>query len=533
MDRFLGGRRRNRCLFRDLLLQSSSFNIMRSQAIRVVAQWLPRILSILAAIFFMGLYLSTALARLVYPYDLDFLEDSVLMESLRFANNQSVYVPPNVVFNPHVYMPLYFWLGGILFKLFGPSLLSLRSLSLAATLTTTIVIYLIARRESGRNWIAFSCAGLFLGGYGISGYWYELARVDSLFVTLMLCGLALAFYADGSNGKLILSALVLALATFTKQTGFVVGAGVAIYLFLINRRQGVLFGIVYGGLTGIPVLGLNAYTHGWFFYHIFYIGGADPIEMSRLVSFIKDKLFGVMAVLSLMTVSGILLGLWRAGIKVLQEQPWFHGIELAILISAMGRIRVGGNLNDLMPAYTLLCIAPALLIQKEEARNSSTGKISGGKWVDWHEWSIAALILLQFALGAYSPLPYILPNSAMRESGDRLIQRIASFNGPVLVMMHPYYTLLAGKEPSTQIATLWYVRDRGALPLTNDFVERIKSKYYSAIISDESFFEIQPDLHALITTYYFPAQTLGISQAPFTNTGVVVRPSVIYLPDHP
>jgi hypothetical protein len=332
---------------------------------------------------------------------------------------------------------------------------------------------------------------------------------------------------------LIFSAVVLALATFTKQTGFVVGAGLAVYLVIWNRRQAVYFSILFGILTIIPTLALNQLTGGWFFYHIFHIGSADPIEMSRLVSFIKDKLFGVMAGLSGMTILALLIGMRRSGIGILQEQPWFFGLSVAVLISAMGRIRVGGNLNDLMPAYALLCIAPALLNQKPKFNSASTGHIDEGIWFRWQEWLIAGLILVQFALGRYDPVPYILPTPSMRESGDRLIQRIASFNGPVLVMMHPYYTLLAGKEPSTQIATLWYVRDRGALPLTNDIVERIKSKYYSAIISDESFFETQPDLHALIAAYYFPSQTLDISQAPFTNTGVVVRPSLVYLPDHP
>ncbi len=118
----------------------------------------------------------------------------------------------------------------------------------------------------------------------------------------------------------------------------------------------------------------------------------------------------------------------------------------------------------------------------------------------------------------------------MRESGDQFIHRIASFPGRVFVMMHPYYTILAGKEPSTQIATLWYVRHRGELPLPDDFVNRIESHYYSAIISDESFFETQPDLHELITTYYIQTETLNFSKAPPTLTGVVVRPKVIYRP---
>jgi hypothetical protein len=491
-----------------------------------------KIFAIVASVLFAAMYFVTAIPRVLYPYDLDFLEDSVLMQSLRIAHHQPVYIPPNADFNPHVYMPLYFWLGGMLFMLGGPSLLLLRLLSLAATLGTTIMVFWVAKRESGLNWIAISCAGLFLGGYGISGFWYELARVDSLFVTFTFLGVALAVYAKASNRGLVLSALFLALATFTKQTGSVVGVCIAVYLFLTIGRRARWFMDTFGGLVVIPLFGLNVITHGWFFYHIFHIGSADPIEFSRLVDYLKDKIFGIMSALTLMAIVTGLLGMRRAGFGILREQPWFIGIGIAVLVSGMGRIRVGGNLNNLMPAYAFLCLSPAILAGESTHHkffnDSENKKIFPG----WHNWLITALILWQFALGRYSPSSHI-PTAGARQSADRFIQRIASIQGPVFVMMHPYYNLLAGKDPSTQIATLWYVRDRGALPLPDDLIDRIKNRYYAAIVSDESYFEVPQDLHELITTYYFPAETLDSNRSPATNTGVAVRPRIIYLPIQP
>lgn len=73
-------------------------------------------------------------------------------------------------------MPLYTWLAGLLLKLFEPGFMLLRALSLNATMATALLIYVIARRENQRRWIAIVCAGLFLAGYGFSGGWYELAR---------------------------------------------------------------------------------------------------------------------------------------------------------------------------------------------------------------------------------------------------------------------------------------------------------------------------------------------------------------------
>lgn len=479
---------------------------------------------VLIAVAFIVLFFYTALPRFRYPYDLDFLEDSMLMQSLRVANGQSVYLPPNADFNPHVYMPLFFWLGGMLFKSGGPSLVLLRCISFAATLATTVLIYLIAVKESGLRWIAIACAGLFLGGYRINGFWYEVARVDSLFIALMLAGFALAIYAGSSNWRLILSAVFMALAAFTKQTGYIVAIGLSLYLLIKIRHRAWIFLLVFDALAVIPLFVLNRSTNGWFFYHIFYIGSADPVESRRLINFLTKELFGIMTGLSVLTFLAGILGVRQSGTKVLREQPWLFAIGLALMISSLGRMRVGGNLNNRMPAYALLCIAPAIWMQM-----SSGNRILKESDIPWQNWVAVFLILLQFWMGRYDPKRFI-PTSTMRNSGDRLLQQISSVEGPVLVMMHPYYTLLAGKEPSSQIATIWYVRHRGELQIPEDFVVRIQDHYYSAIISDESFFETQPDLHQLLTTYYIPAKTLSSAQAPPTITGVVVRPKLIYLP---
>jgi len=483
---------------------------------------------VIVALIFSGMFFFTAIQRLLYPYDLDFLEDSVLMESLRFAQGQPVYVPPNADFNPHVYMPLFFMLGGLLFKLGQPSLILLRTISMGATIATTSTIYGIAQIESGETWIAIACAGLFLGGYRINGFWYEAARVDSLFVALTLGGFAIANYANGSSRRLFFSAILLALAAFTKQSGFIIAAGLEIYLLMTTGRKSLIFILTWSGLTLIPMLILNIATHGWFFYHIFYIGSADPIEINRLVNFSTKELFGVMTGLSLTMVIILALSLWRDGWKVLRERPWLIAMALAIAISGLGRLRVGGNINNRMPAYALLCLSPALLFRIFDQELRFGERLKKIDWTHFRDLLIAGLIFFQFALAHYSPARYI-PSLATRQSGDRLIQHIASTPGNVFVMMHPFYTLLAGKEPATQIATLWYVRHRGDLPLPEDFVNRIKSHYYSEIISDESFFETQPDLLRLITANY-SAQTLTASEAPHTNTGVIVQPKVVYLP---
>jgi hypothetical protein len=201
---------------------------------------------------------------------------------------------------------------------------------------------------------------------------------------------------------------------------------------------------------------------------------------------------------------------------------------MGVVVSGLGRARVGGNLNDRMPAYALLCLAPALLVRAARGQ-PGPWPAPDGPVPRWAPWGLAVAIVAQFALGVYNP-PRYMPTATMRAAGDRLVTVIAAEPGPVLVMMHPYYALLAGKGPSTQIATLWYVRDRGALPLPRDFEQRIETRYYAAIVSDQSSFETEPALNGLISTYYEPATALGSAEAPATLSGVVVQPQVILVP---
>ncbi len=476
---------------------------------------------LLVASGFAAMYLLTAWLRLIYPYDLDFVENGILMASLRLSQHRPIFIPPQADFTPHVYMPLYSWLGGLLFKLTGPGYGPLRGLSLLSTLATSGMIFWIARRESGQSWLGLACAGLFLGGYRINGFWYELARVDSLFVTLSLAGLMLGGYGYHSNVGLVSAAIVLALAFLTKQTAILVGLGLGIYLLLITRRRAWRYWLPYGLLTVTPVILLNRLTGGWFLYYTYHIASINPVEFGRVINFVGFELLGAMAGLSLMAIVAALLTCQQAGLTGLWRQSWFIWVGLAVVISGLGRASVGGNLNNRMMAYSLLCLAPVLLMNS----------LAGYTKVDLEQrvTLISLLILSQFALGVYNPLRYI-PTPAMSASGDHLIERIAAENGEVLVLMHPYYAWLAGKEPSAQIAALWHARARGTLPLPADFSARLESHYYTAIISDNSLFETEPELQQLLDSYYVPAKVLGPAEAPPTLTGMAVRPEVVYRP---
>lgn len=503
----------------------------------MVRRALP-VLAVSAAFLFSGMYLFTALPRMFYPHDLDFLENNSLMQALRFAADQPVYTAPSADFVATIYTPLYTWLGGLLFRFMPPGFFPLRLISFSATLLTATLIGFITHRESRQRWLALACAGLYLGGYRISGFWYDLARVDSLALALSLLGLTLGIYANHSRPRLLFSALTLALAFFTKQTTLAFGLAFLIYGFYRSfftahvLRFTFWFILPYTLTLLLSLLTFHVLTHGWSSFYIFTAAAADAEDLARVWHYLGPELLGVISALSL-------TAFWVAWRSKLKNQPWLWMIVTAALISGIGRASVGGNLNNLMPVYALLCLAPALNPHPVPARapfakRANEGGSNASPPQRWFREAAgeglgvgsAVLLLIQFIIGIYNPLRYI-PTPLMREQGNALIAQLQNIDGPVLVMLEPYYAWRAGHAPSAQIASLWHLHHWLHQPWPTDLLTRLETRYYSAVLSAETFFETDSPIHQSLLTNYPFTQTLT---APSTLTGLPIQTQTLYLP---
>lgn len=478
-------------------------------------------------------YLVFSWPRLIYPYDLDFIADGMLMQTWRMAHDLPTYLPANAVFVPHAYPPLYPWLSSWLLRLAGAAFWPLRAVSVLATIATALILFGVARRESRNGLLAAAVMALFFLGNRVVGGWYELARVDALFLMLVLAGLGLAVYRSDSSAGLIAAALALMAAFFTKQQGVFFFIAVGCYLLWARRGRSWPFFAAGVGVGSLVFLWLQRSTGGGFVTYIFAIQGdssdLQPIRLLR--SLVWDFAGGMAGLVALFALAAILA--WqRRGWRFVFVQPWFFFTAVAVGVALLGRTSVGGNLNHLMPALALLCLAPALLWAELALRPGRQRRRDG--------WLLAAALALQVGLCFFNPARYLTgavlplqltPTAAMRAAGDQLIARIAAADGPVLVLQHPFYALLAGKEPAVQISALWHARRKGREPLPDDLVALIRNKAAAMIIADDSdFFETDPAWLQLLTTYYRPVDHLSPVEAPPTLSGVIVRPRTVYAP---
>ena len=498
---------------------------------------------------FTAIWLWVAFTRIVYPFDLDFLEDDILVEAWRMANGLPVFLPPNADFVPHAYAPLYMLLSALVLKLTGPSYLPMRLLSFLATLCSGGLFLWAGYRASRRFALALLAPGLFLAGYALTGAQYELARVDALFIAFILAGTLAGISGGDSRRGRIISAICLALALLTKQTALVFGLGMAAYLLATQRRRALDFAIVYLAAVVVPLAVLDRLTASWSTFYLIVVPQGDPIAFARIIDYARHDLLQDLGPLCAILTALIVLRLRGLPAQSRLSRDWPLFALLAMLTSGWMRARLGGNLNSLLPVYAFLSLVPVLLyadlmrtedpLQARHSDTETTPKArtiaAPARTIRSNPFSAARAllylaILWQLALGIYNPLSGV-PRNGMRETGQQLIERIRQTPGPVLVLEHPFYALLAGKESGVALTALWHARLHGAAPLPPDLAERIRNHYYALVITDEGEYpEVTAASDALLNANYRLEQPQSATDGPPTLNGVIVQPHLNYYP---
>ena len=207
--------------------------------------------------------------RIDYPYELEWIEGSSADTVQRVLEGKSIYVAPSLEFTPYLYTPMYFWLSALCAQFTGMSLVPLRVVSVLATVGCLALIFLFVRRET-RSWLcAVLAAALYVGCFKPSGYWFDIGRVDSLFVFFTMASIYLLRGARGA-WSLAWAAVLMTLAFLTKQSALFLAAPLALYALLAGAgRSRLVFPGVLAGLVGVSVWVLSLLSDGWFFYYVF------------------------------------------------------------------------------------------------------------------------------------------------------------------------------------------------------------------------------------------------------------------------
>jgi len=355
-----------------------------------------------------------------YPFGIDYGEGPVLGQVLELARGGSLYAsigePPFVVTN---YPPVYQGVVTFVSKLGVGELSAGRSVSVAATLVTALLIAaLVAHASSERGRVArlagASAGGLLFLAIHYVWRWSPLMRVDMLSIAWSMAGLAAFTFVKRDAAKVLICVCFFLLALFTRQSA--IAAPVACLLVGLTLDRGLasrLFAALMIG--GCAVLASAVFlTDGHFWAHVVDANrnGFSPTRLGSRWYNMAWVNFGLLAVAVPTAVHCVRS---RTEGKTLLGVYFF----CALLVSAtVGK--VGSSVNYLIEA---LAAASAL----------------GGVAVAWAvgmrgRAPLAVMVLLWFQLSLPHALQPEEPGGLERRvaNSEEALERIRAADGPVV-----------------------------------------------------------------------------------------------------
>jgi hypothetical protein len=424
------------------------------------------------SLWLLGAFVVTALLRLRYPYELEWLEGAEVLRARELLDGRAIFRAPSAEYIATPYTPFYYVLVALAAKVAGGlSLGAARAVSILATFALIALVASAVKRETGDRRAALLGAGGVAGLYAVAGWIFDLARVDSLFIALVMGSLYVARYARRGVVAVGAAAILLVVAYETKQLALFFLPVALSTLWMRERRWGVGFALAFVSLMAIDQTLEHVATGGWYWVFTQRVSTAHGINGSRLFDFARTMATSVPIAIGASAARAVVVG--RGGsagaFRALAASTWTMASIWGLVTMLFTAVRAGSSANNMLPFLVFLTIEGAVgfhLLARSASRWASRA----------HLLAVGQMLLL-----LYDPRPAV-PSAADRARADAVVRRLAETDGPVLVPDRPFYAVLAGKTPGYHSDALWNWRMyAGTVP--QDLRERLSGAYYARIVT--------------------------------------------------
>ncbi|MEQ9324870.1 MAG: hypothetical protein RIF41_37230, partial [Polyangiaceae bacterium] len=390
-------------------------------------------------------------SRIDYPYDLEWMEGGQLYHAHRLLEGAALYQDCSDGFLPFPYPPVHAVAVAAATAVFGRTYLVARLVSVIAFGVATMVL---ARevwgdgRPAGRKLaLTLAAVGGIAASFPITGGWYDLVRVDSVYFLLLVVGARLALpprRRAGSgrrdhlgNGRILACAVCLAASVYAKQTAAFFMPWIALYAWWRYGRRGFVLGATTALLCVLPGVWLSWRGDGFFLAMMFDVMGRHPLlEIQAREAAVRTLLFAPpLFVLPMAT-----LWLARRGRLDRDLSFWLGMLLSAAVASIVTTAKVGAFLNNMLTACVLAwpvsaMVANAMLeaTPRHRIRRLVVAGVVGGLAA----WHLAKL--------TYDPGMFV-PSRKHRESVSALYEVVEGLEGGVVAPGHSYLPILAGHD---------------------------------------------------------------------------------------
>ncbi len=425
-------------------------------------------------------FLVVAVPRFLYPYELLWMEGSILDQLWRVMANKPLYCKPSIEYVPWLYQPFYYYLTSAFTSITGLTFVTARIPSVLSSIAICAIVFKVVKKETKSLHYSIVGVGLFIGAYGKIGYCLEAARVDTLFAALLLISIITIYYCKSRSGLLI-GILALILSYFTKQTALVFAPAIALYLIAARSwKISLLFCVAFSALIIIGTYSLDSLYNGWYHYYALLIPQAKRKTLRwdfAIDGFIMYILLRCWLATTLLSIPA--LRYFIKGFRKKEEN--FIGYIALFFLSGLGAgfagiLNEGGAHNVLLPAAIGCAIfLPVAVNQLSINKRYATP----AKWL--------IPIQLLFLLSN----PFNDPRNLAKES-DRLHQEeflasISPLQGEVWVPYHGFMPRKIGKQTYAELRAfgdVLLIGDSNAHQLQSDLDSALSNKKWSYIFDD-------------------------------------------------
>jgi hypothetical protein len=485
-------------------------------------KWLPRALVAVSTGFIL-LFLYTALRRMGYPFSFDQIEGGMVTSVWRIAHGYPLYTAPTRDFVPYLYAPLYFYLAAALSKIVGAGYTGLRLLSILGTVGSFAVIYTIILGETRSRLASIAGTGLFAACYLPLEGWFDVGRVDSLFVFLLL----LAIYCT-RRAPILLAVLVWLVAFQVKQTILPVAVLVLCAEWQRPRRMALGLIAMLAGFAASLVL-INRATGGWYTFYLFGTAKGLPWVARTGILYIPVDLLRPFSLALLIVLAAILCAPPTLRSRGTQ---FYLFVSFSIYVSIWYlRAHGGSAVNTLMPAYAWTAVLFGIAIHRLGSwlmtRPAPLGQIGRVLLL-----GAATVQILGFL---YHPGKFV-PSRATRAARQQFEQQLSSLPGDIYVINHSYDAILAGKKPHAVSDAFGIILDSPPSPLRSEYVadfrQAVDHHVYSGFVFDDTVDSYNNDAGWLPDDFLqqYPVRLLATSWSATAGQANQPEERWIYLP---
>jgi hypothetical protein len=339
--------------------------------------------------------------------------------------------------------------------------------------------------------------------YDFVGYWFDLVRVDSVFVALLFAGAALSVpdSRDGTSrrpltpARIALCAAVLTAAMFAKQTAVFFLPWMFVYATWRHRRSGLWLTAATGGLCAMVLGALLWATDGRFWTLVFTVMSRHPRLVER--SF-ENALRLLVHAPFILLLPLVVWWLWRRQRLRARSVFWLGMLGCALAASLVTTTKTGAHVNNLITA-ALLSWPVSLVLLSDLLRPMRPGSAAR------FGWAAVPAVLAGLLLWWFPFYPEVYRPSPLRWQAARELNRLVrSLPGGVLFPAHSFLPLRNGHHHG-QLHRQGYVDAMEAEVRRFDFVQCFGGVEAEWLIASGPW---HPYFGALLLTAYEPAKQL-------------------------